>query len=166
MIMGFRSPTLEYQPLNRLDMVWGALINWWDNTDEDFLEYFLVNSLFLFTCLHPFPFTSSCHSADGKDEGSGLCVTMAMTSLCHFCDPSQGVKVPPKTALTRVHRPPPSFIGIPALQTAAFPPVQLPEVCLPPSPLVTCNPHCTTPRCSSFKLWERLHVLCVMPCGS
>lgn len=73
----------------------------------------------------------------------GLCVMMAMTSLCHFCD-----HLSCKSAAEDCPRPPlplPPIHWRIRLATVAFPPVQLPDVCLPPLPHATRNQHHTTP---------------------
>lgn len=114
------------------------------NTGTDEARCFL-GKLYSYLPIIPSSFTSTCHSVDGKkrDEPAGLCVMMAMTSLCHFCDPSKGVKVLLETA--------PAFTSPSPIRwhtcsaTAAFPPVELPEVCLPP-PHITCSPHQKTPQ--------------------
>lgn len=76
---------------------------------------------------------------------------MAMTSLCHFCDHLSRCK----SAAEDCPRPPvplPPIHWRIRLATVAFPPVQLPDVCLPPLPHATRNQHTTQHLCEALRV--------------
>lgn len=138
-----------YKQLNRLWTGW-ALI-------KMKAKDFWVNFLFLFICLHSFPVIPLDIVLIKRLKRVGLYVSMALTLLCHFCNCLSGCKSAAKDCFH-----PPSSLHSPS--NSCIPTCSAARSLPPSSRRQSSTPHNTTAKLS--ELWESLHVLCGMPCGS